>query len=42
MVQLIDTSVFGTLERRGLSLLTDNVREFNRVPGLLVRQPAWP
>jgi tRNA(fMet)-specific endonuclease VapC len=23
------------------SLLTDNVREFSRVPGLEVRQPAW-
>jgi predicted nucleic acid-binding protein len=23
------------------TLLTDNVREFSRIPGLEVRQPAW-
>jgi predicted nucleic acid-binding protein len=23
-------------------VLTDNIREFRRVPGLAVRQPAWP
>jgi tRNA(fMet)-specific endonuclease VapC len=26
----------------GYAVLTENVREFQRIPGLVVRQPAWP
>jgi predicted nucleic acid-binding protein len=33
MGQLIDS--------HGLSVLTDNLRHFERVPGLIVRQPRW-
>jgi predicted nucleic acid-binding protein len=26
----------------GHAVLTENAREFGRIPGLVVRQPAWP
>lgn len=27
---------------QGYGVLTENVREFQHIPGLVVRQPAWP
>jgi hypothetical protein len=51
MATLIDSSVFITLERRSTRLgalaravpdeLTENLRDFQRIPGLVVRQPTW-
>jgi predicted nucleic acid-binding protein len=26
---------------RGYDMLTENLREFRRVPGLVIRQPVW-
>jgi tRNA(fMet)-specific endonuclease VapC len=36
-----DLLIAATALARGYTLLTDNVREFSRVPGLDVRQPSW-
>ena len=37
-----DVQIAATAVAHGFTILTDNVREFPRVPGLVVRQPAWP
>lgn len=36
-----DAMIATTALSYGYAVLTDNVREFNRVPGLEVRQPDW-
>lgn len=36
-----DLLIAATALAHGYSVLTDNLREFERVPGLVVRQPAW-
>ena len=36
-----DLLVAATALAHGYSVLTDNLREFQRVPGLMVRQPSW-
>ena len=36
-----DTMIAATALAHGYSVLTDNIRDFNRVPGLEVRQPDW-
>jgi len=41
MIGLHDIQVAATALTHGYSVLTENVREFGRVPGLVVRQPAW-
>ncbi len=43
--QIIDTHdmiIAATALTHNYSLLTDNLRHFERVPGLIVRQPQWP
>ena len=37
-----DLLIAATASTHGYSVLTDNLRDFERVPGLLVRQPQWP
>ncbi len=37
-----DLLIAATALAHGYDILTDNVREFRRVPGLTVRQPLWP
>jgi len=37
-----DLLIAATALVHGYDVLTDNVREFRRIPGLTVRQPAWP
>ncbi|MGH2531360.1 MAG: PIN domain-containing protein [Thermomicrobiales bacterium] len=37
-----DLIIAATALSRGHQVLTDNLREFQRVPGLVVRQPDWP
>jgi len=37
-----DLLIAATALTYGYGVLTDNVRDFDRVPGLVVRQPAWP
>lgn len=37
-----DLQLAATALAFGYAVLTDNLREFHRVPGLVVRQPAWP
>ena len=37
-----DMLIAATAVAHGYSVLTDNVREFQRVPGLEVRRPTWP
>jgi tRNA(fMet)-specific endonuclease VapC len=37
-----DLLIAATALVHGYDVLTDNVREFGRVPGLAVRRPAWP
>jgi len=41
MIGLHDVQVAATALSRDYSVLTDNVRDFERVPGLIVRQPEW-
>jgi tRNA(fMet)-specific endonuclease VapC len=41
-VDAIDLIIAATAISNGLPLLTENLRHFERVPGLIVRQPAWP
>ena len=36
-----DTMIAATALAHGHVVLTDNIRDFNRVPGLEVRQPDW-
>ena len=36
-----DMLIAATALTHGYSVLTDNVREYRRVPGLEVRQPSW-
>ena len=36
-----DLLIAATALAYGYSVLTDNLREFRRVPGLVVRQPTW-
>ena len=36
-----DLLIAATALSYGYSVLTDNLREFHRVPGLVVRQPTW-
>jgi tRNA(fMet)-specific endonuclease VapC len=37
-----DLSIAATALTHGYDVLTENVRDFGRIPGLVVRQPAWP
>ena len=37
-----DSLIAATALAHGYSVLTENVRNFGRVPGLEVRQPRWP
>ena len=37
-----DLMIAATAMSQGHAVLTDNVREFARVPGLVVHQPTWP
>lgn len=37
-----DLLIAATAVAHGHAVLTENVREFGRIPGLVVRQPAWP
>ena len=41
MIGLHDIQVAATALTHGYGVLTDNVRDFERVPGLVARQPAW-
>jgi tRNA(fMet)-specific endonuclease VapC len=41
-IDAIDLIIAATALAHDLPLLTENVRHFERVPGLVVRQPAWP
>jgi tRNA(fMet)-specific endonuclease VapC len=41
MIGLHDIEVAATALTHGYGVLTDNVRDFERVPGLIVRQPVW-
>ena len=41
MIGLHDIQVAATALTHGYGVLTDNVRNFERVPGLVVRQQAW-
>ncbi len=36
-----DLIIAATAIVNGYGVLTDNLRHFERVPGLIVRQPAW-
>jgi predicted nucleic acid-binding protein len=36
-----DAIIAATALANGYDVLTDNIREFSRVPGLVVRQPNW-
>jgi tRNA(fMet)-specific endonuclease VapC len=36
-----DLMIGATALTHGYGVLTDNVRDFDRVPGLVVRQPTW-
>ena len=42
MIGTHDLLIAATALAQGYDVLTDNVREFGRVPGLTVRQPQWP
>lgn len=37
-----DLLIGTTALKYGYGVLTDNVRDFGRIPGLVVLQPAWP
>lgn len=41
MIGAHDLIIAATAIANGYAVLTDNVREFQRVPGLVVEQPAW-
>lgn len=36
-----DLMIAATAVAHGYAVLTDNLRDFNRVPGLEIRQPGW-
>lgn len=36
-----DLLIAATARAHGYAVVTDNLREFQRVPGLVVRQPTW-
>lgn len=36
-----DMIIASTALAHGYSVITDNIRDFNRVPGLEIRQPDW-
>ncbi|MCH8280600.1 MAG: PIN domain-containing protein [Chloroflexi bacterium] len=36
-----DSLIAATAIAYGYSVLTDNLRDFGRIPGLIVRQPSW-
>jgi tRNA(fMet)-specific endonuclease VapC len=40
-IDAIDLIIAATAFANDLPVLTENVRHFERVPGLIVRQPAW-
>ena len=40
-IGFIDMIIASTALAHGYSVITDNIRDFNRVPGLNVRQPDW-
>jgi tRNA(fMet)-specific endonuclease VapC len=42
MIGLHDIQVAATALTHGYAVLSENVRDFGRVPGLVVQQPAWP
>ncbi len=42
MIGAHDLVIAATAVAHGYDVLTDNVREFRRVPGIVVRQPVWP
>ncbi len=42
MIGIHDIQVAATALAYNYAVLTDNVRDFERVPGLAVRQPLWP
>lgn len=37
-----DLLIAATAVAHGYAVVTENVREFSRIPGLTVRQPSWP
>jgi predicted nucleic acid-binding protein len=41
MIGAHDLVIAATAIAHGYAVLTENVRDFERVPGLVVRQPAW-
>ncbi len=41
MIGAHDLLIAATALADGYAVLTENLREFQRVPGLVVRQPAW-
>ena len=41
MIGMHDLLIAATALAHGYTVVTDNVREFERVPGLVVRRPAW-
>jgi len=41
MIGLHDLIIAATAVSNGHHLMTDNVREFQRIPGLNIRTPAW-
>lgn len=41
-IDAIDLIIAATAVTHAYSVLTENVRHFNPVPGLVVLQPAWP
>ena len=41
MIGAHDLQIAATALAWGYAVLTDNLRDFHRVPGLEVRQPIW-
>ena len=42
MVGSHDMLIAATAITHGYAVLTDNPRDFGRIPGLVIRQPRWP
>jgi len=42
MIGLHDIQIAATALAHSYGVLTENVRDFQRVPGLIVQPPAWP
>lgn len=40
-VGLNDTLIAAIAQANGCSVLTDNMRDFERIPGLVVERPSW-